>query len=672
MARSSDNPLKRVIHELHRRSLWQVTGIYVAASWVVFEAVQTLTEGLGLPGWFPGLAFVLLLIGFPMVVATAFVQEGGPGRTSEPDAADLDEIFSEGREEKSRRADGRGSLFTWRHAILGGVGAFALWGLAVAGWFVVQGAPEEDSPGSLMAAEETRPAVAVLPFENLSASEENEYFADGIHEAILTNLARVGDLTVLSRTSVMPYEETDKSIRTIAEELGATAVVEGSVQRADDQVRITAQLIEPRSDAHLWANSYDRRIDDVFAVQSEVAREVTEALEANLSPSEEERIERRPTESLSAYDLYLRGRQAYERETRPGNDEAVRLYEEAIAADSSFATAWAGLANAYGLRVMNYRQSRAWADSAEVAARKAVELDPELDEAHKALGLALLAQGRIREGLRENRRAVELNPNHDAAINNIAVTHTYLGRLDESVEWSRRASRLVPNRPLVRANVAAGYAQMGDMTSAAQWLQQARQLDPDHSTVLVVTGLLRIVEGQPGEALEPLLRSTEIHPENPDSWVQAANYALLAEEYETALRMAERGLEMTPGGGLVNAKPVRSVLGYAGLQFGDPGRGRAELRAVLERGRRELDQGSEYPQLRWEMGAAHAALGNRDQALDWLERGYEAGYRWYYLARFDPMLDPVRDEPRFGELMADMQAEVDSMRRQVARQENAP
>ncbi|NIP60643.1 MAG: tetratricopeptide repeat protein [Gemmatimonadetes bacterium] len=669
MSAPSQNPLKRLIGEIHRRSLWQVLAIYVVASWIVFEVVQTLTEGLGLPAWFPSFAFVLLLIGLPIVLATAFVQEGGPGVAAPESLEGLDTVFTQD-ELDGDEGDGRvHSLLTWQNAIGGGILAFALWGVVAAGWILFGGSPRDAGPRPLVAADDTRPVLAVLPFENLSASEENEYFARGMHEAILTNLARVNDLTVLSRTSVMQYANTEKSVRAIAEELGAAAVMEGSVQRSGDRIRVTIQLIDARSDAHLWADSYDRILEDVFAVQSDVARKVSDALQATLTPSEERRIERQPTESLTAYDVYLKARQAYDRFTREDNDEAVRLYKEAIAIDPSYALAWAGLANAHGLRVVNYGQATHWADSAIAAARRAVELDPELDEAHKALGVAYFARGWIRRSVEANLRAVELNPNHSAAVNNIGVAYTYLGRLDEARIYHRRALRLMPNNPVTRGNVVWDYANLGDTAEAERWLREAETLAPRGSHTLLARTGLHLAKGDPERALQPPLRWTELEPASPAAWENAARIALFARDFETARRTARRALGLNPGGSVLDDKPARSMLGWALVRLGERAAGEAELRAVVQRAREELERGSEYPQLPWELGATHAALGNRDEALRWLERGYEAGYRWYNYARYDPMLDPVRETARFRKLMADMKADIATMRERAIEEE---
>ena len=232
--------LKQLIQEIHRRSLWQVLAIYLAISWVVYEVVQSLTEGLGLPQWFPAFAFVLILIGLPIVVATAFVQEGISATTrQDPTLLPGAELESEAR---PREVAGARRLFTWRNAITGGVLALALWGVVATGWLLFGGsaaASDEDVDDR---------SIAVLPFDDFSSGSDQEWFAAGMQEALITALQQIGALRVTSRTSAMLYKETGLSSREIADELRTRWLVEGSVLRDGDRIRISAQLIDGSRD----------------------------------------------------------------------------------------------------------------------------------------------------------------------------------------------------------------------------------------------------------------------------------------------------------------------------------------------------------------------------------------------------------------------------------------
>ena len=332
--------LQQLIHEIHRRSLWQVLGIYLVGSWLVLQAVDTLAGALNLPDWAPPFALFLLIIGFPIVLATAFVQE----RPAASEALDAEtaEPIEPGVHHK---------LLTWRNAILGGIGAFALWGAVAAGWLFLgpgvgtRGAASEASPTDLR-------SIAVLPLANRSALEEDAFFVDGIHDDILTHLSKIDGLKVIARTSVMQYRESPPPIREIAEELDVATVLEGGVQRAGERVRVNVQLIDARTEAHLWAETYDEELTaaNIFSIQSDIARKIAAALQATLVPEVEELIEAPPTENLEAYDLYTRGRFIFNAaSTTAGMEEAAEFFQQAIEVDPGYAPAYVGLVQTYGV-----------------------------------------------------------------------------------------------------------------------------------------------------------------------------------------------------------------------------------------------------------------------------------------------------------------------------------
>ena len=227
----------------------------------------------------------------------------------------------------------------------------------------------------------------------------------------------------------MRYKGTQKPIQTIASELGVASVLEGSVRREGNRVRIVGQLIDARTDEHLWAETYDRDLKDVFAIQSEVAQQIAAALRATLSPAEKKRIEQSPTRDLAAYDQYLKGRELYYHYRKADNEAAIELFQKALELDPGFAFAYAGLGDAYAQRVLRFGFSRSWLETSLEVSRKAIALDSDLAEGHKALGLAYLAGGAYRESLDANRRAVEINPNLAGANYNAAGVLRLLGRL---------------------------------------------------------------------------------------------------------------------------------------------------------------------------------------------------------------------------------------------------
>ena len=266
--------------------------------------------------------------------------------------------------------------------------------------FQAQRVPEQ-------AASVDRKSIAVLPFRNLSENKEDEYFSDGITEDIITQLSKIGDLKVISRTSVMQYKGGTKSLRDIGKELDVATILEGSVRRSGNRICIVGELIDARTDDHLWADTYDRDMKDIFAIQSDVAQKIAGALQARLSSSERASIEKKPTDNVEAYGYYTRGRQYYYHYHRADNERAIEQFGKALALDPGYALAYAGLGDCYGQRAIKFGFSEEWNDSGIAASQKAIALDPNLAEAYKAMGLCYDGKGQINRALDAYYKAVE-------------------------------------------------------------------------------------------------------------------------------------------------------------------------------------------------------------------------------------------------------------------------
>lgn len=662
--------LKRLIHEIHRRSIWQVVAIYLAASWAVLEAVQGLTDATGLPNWLPPLAVALLLIGLPIVVATAFVQEGAPGRAVREAGPGPDPASSADSHRVARTA----SLFTWRNAILGGLAATALWGVVATVWLVQGGVaggtlPPAPGPESHPAAAErpldALPAIAVLPFTNMSTDQDFAFFADGIHEDILTNLSKIEGLLVLSRTSMLRYRDTDKSVPEIGAEVGAQAILEGSVRRAGNAVRITTQLIDARTDTHLWAATYDRDLDDVFAVQTDIAREVTAALDATLTPVEEQRIASGAAADLTAYDLYLQGRQHYSAYARDENERAMQLFKRAIDLDPKYGLAWAGLADAYAQYVSAWSAGLEWADSAVAAARTAVELAPQRAEAHKALGLALSTQSRDEEAVAAYKRALELDPNNSHAANNIGGILGDLGRLDEAVPWILLAERLDKGDPIQYRNLVVDYAQLGLPDLARPWMEKLRSVEAPRGMSEFAEFILAWGEGRVEDYVALAERYVAAEPTDAGAHLAAAVWCLFADDLERSEKYARDGIRLSAADrSPTSYKLATTVLGEIALARGDTASAKDLWSQSLDRLLPYYDRlGTPYTA--FQIGSIYARLGDVDAALTWLEDAFEGGVTSEANWLQDPALDPVRDRPGFQDLLSRVHQNAEAMRRRV-------
>jgi len=602
--------MKKLIQEIHRRSLWQVLGIYAVGAWVALQVVDVLGQNFGLPEWFPAFALALIVIGLPIVLATAVVQEGthGPEASGEP--------VGGGQESPSATPPVRSSdstIFTWKNAILGGVGAFALWGVVAAGWMLIRpGAGSSDAePGSVEATRDLR-SVAVLPFATRTTSEEDEYFAEGMHDDLLTQLAKIDSLKVISRTSVMEYKGVNRNIREIADELQVATVVEGGVQRSGDRVRVNVQLIDASTDQHLWAETYDEELTaaNVFAIQSDLAKKIALALQATLTPEVAERIEERPTESLEAYDLYVRGRFIFDNRgsTRDGVEAAADLYRQATVADPTYALAYTGLANTY-LQLFNlgYLSESEALPEARAVLERALELDPDLAEGRILRAQLLRLDLRPEDAEREIRRVLDLNPGNAQAHSLYSQVLLTLGHPEESVLEARRSVQLDPLSVALRRALVARLAWVGDYDGTIDESGKLLELEPAEADAHYYAGMAHTIKGQSDSAIESFRQAIELNPDDP--YYPAG----LAWAYATA-GDREQSLEY-----------IR----------------RAETAGVPLK----------------EIGLVYGALGDLDQAFDYLERALDTEPGTLAGISADPSANPLRADPRWDELMEKMARE---------------
>ncbi|MFP4074643.1 MAG: hypothetical protein ACLFVZ_11465, partial [Actinomycetota bacterium] len=332
----SDAPFRRLLSELRRRRVYQVAVVYVLVGWGALQVGDVVVEPLGLPDWTLAFVIVLLALGFPVAIVLAWAFQVTPEgvRRAPPLAAE-----AEGGDEASASA----GTTRVRNAALIGLGMLIAV-LAIGTYAFFHEAADDRRVGSAVA--EDLQFLAVLPFANMSADAENEFFADGVMEDILAHLALVPEFAVVSRTTAMRYEGTTQPIPEIADELGVRYLLEGSVRREGDRVRINAQLVDGPADQPIWVETYDRNLEDIFAVQTEIATAIADALEAELTRGVAERIERSPTEDLEAYDLLLQGRDHFYRYTREGTERAIDHFWAALERDPEFALARAWLGRA--------------------------------------------------------------------------------------------------------------------------------------------------------------------------------------------------------------------------------------------------------------------------------------------------------------------------------------
>jgi len=475
-------------------------------------------------------------------------------------------------------------------------------------------APEPRGPAkaSAHASARTR-SVAVLPFASLGGDTEHDYFADGITEDVIAHLSKIRSLHVISRASVMPLRPgeqslRERSLREIGRALGAATLLDGSVRHAGDRVRIVASLVDVETERHLWAETYDRQLTDIFAIQTDVALQIAAALEAELSPAEETRVRKQPTADFQAYRLYLQGRRRFTRYTPDASARAIRYFELAIERDPGFALAWANLATTCTdlAEIGALEPEAAYARAAEAAAT-ALRLDPELGEAHTTMGYLKTVRDFDWAGAEaEFRRAIELNPGDPDSYNLYGRLCAGLGRYDEAVVMLQRAQELDPLAH--RVDVATALLRAGRYEQALARAEEAVELDASQDRAQATVGWAHFLIGRQEEGILELEQAVLVSRRN-TLWL--------------------------------------GQLGEAYAMAGQTDKARAVLAELHQRA--ETSYVSPY-----HFAYVHTGLGETEVALDWLERAVAERTGPVYGIRTSFLLAPLREHPRFQALLRHM------------------
>jgi serine/threonine protein kinase/tetratricopeptide (TPR) repeat protein len=507
---------------------------------------------------------------------------------------------------------------------------------------------------------DTSSSIAVIPLQNLSGDPTQDYFADGITEDIIAQLSKIRDLKVISRTSVWKYKNAKKSIPEIGRELGVSAILEGSVRREGNRVRIVGQLIDAREDRHIWAETYDRLASDIFGIQSEVAERIARELRVRLSPEEKKLISRKPTENVEAYALYMRGRERYSLYTKDDNEKAIELFKAALKLDPAYALAYAGLGDAYAMRVLSFDYPRENLDTALEMSRKSLSIDPELAEGHKALGLIQDALGDNEAALNSYYRAVELNPNYAPVISNIGSMQYSQGRFDEALKWLKKAVDPQPGVARFYSLLALQYFELGDDESASPWLRRALEFQPEASFPRLIQAYIDLFAGRIDEARKRIADVLRDHPEESNVLDAAGDIELIAGKWEDAQRHYQKLVDLVSWRGQPGNK-----LAFTMMKLGRTGEAEAILRQNLEfcLGLDGIDKPGSP--VRYFLAEIYALLGRKTEAIDAFEKAQENGYydRWIVP---DPLIDGIRGEPRFEAIMGKIRGRIAAMRGRVA------
>jgi serine/threonine-protein kinase len=449
-------------------------------------------------------------------------------------------------------------------------------------------------------------SLAVLPLSNLSNDPEQEYFADGMTDILIADLAQISSLRVISRTSVMQLKGTKKSLEEIARQLHVGGLIEGSVLRSGDHVRITAELIDISTDQHLWANTYDRKIDDVLALQGMVAREIAGEIQARITPQESERLSRSRTIPPAALEAYLKGRFYWDQFTEESLTKGIESYEAATKLEPSYVAAYAGLSEAWtGLGWIGARPWKDVREPAKAAVMKALALDNASSDAHAAAAVFALRDWDWKTAEAEDRTAIALNPGYPTSHMSLGNVMRYLGRAEESIAEAKRAVELDPLAVLNNEVLAEAYLSAGRYDEAIAQCRSALELHPDESLLNHVLGWAYFYQGKYDDAIETLTKSVvadgepvELHPDL--AYINAV----------TGKKSQAR-------------KTIYQLLPLAEQGWLDPGH----------------------------IALIYAGLGQHKEALDMLERAYRNHSSMMLWLKVDARFDSLRQEPRFQDLM---------------------
>jgi TolB-like protein/Flp pilus assembly protein TadD len=647
--------------EVKRRKVYRVAAAYIIAAAGAIQLASASFPAWELPNWALRLVIVLLLLGFPIALMLAWAYD----------------ITAQGvRVTPTTEAPGRHRRRNM--VMLVGTGVIIS---AAAGFFLLPG----------VSARKIDKSIAVLPFQNLSDEKENAYFADGIQDDVLTNLSKIGDLKVISRTSVMPYRGKTSNIREIGKALGVATILEGSVRRIGNRVRVNVQLINADTDEHLWAEDYDRDLTDVFAIQTDLAQQIVRELQAKLSPMEKAQIERKPTENSEAYLAFLQAHDLFTRmdKFRSNTERAEQLFEKATKLDPNFAAAFAGLAWVEDWMYHDFDPTPARKEKARTAAETAIRLQPDLPEAHLALGfyhyycerdyqaaldefaiakrslpnsaevyMAIGAierrQGKWAESTVNLEKAASLSPMDAWVLENLADNYWANKNFETADKLLDRAIAAAPNSLGARAQKAKlAVDWKGDLSVMEKELAKMPPgVDPD-GLVTFARAQLLLLQRKFSEAVALLKQSPQdVFHYQPREFFEGAIYTFLNDKeralsaFERARPIAEKALRESP-----DDASRHVTLGFILAGIG-------QKNAAIAQGKRavellpESQDAFDGPKMTVHLAQIYVWTGENDQALELLDRSLNTpnGVTLPFL-RLDPMWDPLRSDPRFQALI---------------------
>ena len=620
--------MNSIIDELKDRKVIRTVVSYAVVAFVIMQLVEIVFPIFDFPKWTAQFVIILLALGLPVSVVVSWIFDRTPEGfvKAVPTSSSVSKTEDDTRPFYARKRN----IFL----VAGVVGGLAI------GWLVPRGDREEERIAER--------SIAVLPFDNLSDSKEDEYFSDGITEEIITQLSKVSDLLVISRTSVLQYKGTTKTIREIGEELGVAAILEGSVRRDGDNLRITGQLIDTDSDLHLWADTYDRRMENIFQIQTDVATRIAKALDARISRSEKKSMATVPTQNVEAYTLYLKGKTEYLKYTYEGFEKSIDYYKQALKLDPSYALAYSGMGDSYAQMFID-NQDELYSELSIQSSERALSINQNLAEGYKARALISSYLGHTSEAIEMNKRAIELG--YVLAESNLGLSYWFQGDLSESLKHHLRGRQSDPYNLRVVRILALAYQALEDYGEVHNLISNALDKRPDGFELHDILIRQYCVESNWKQARATLERLISLRPDDSHIHLAASNFFLWARDYNLALDHLQKMKRMR--------SQDKTALAYVLLQKWDRKWANTLLDEVITQLLKRIEvNGDIGSSTRRILAGAYSIMDDKESALNWLEEAVDKGWTQYRWIEIDPRFDNIRDDPRYTELIDRMKVIV--------------
>ena len=585
--------------EMKRRKVYRVAIAYIVAGWALAQGLAQVLPVFEISNSVIRVVIALLLIGFPVALVLAWIFDVTPeGIKATPS------VTSGGHR--------RRNIFM--------VAAAGLIVSICAGFFVLPRA----------AAHKIDKSIAVLPFENRSSDKENEYFADGIQDDILTNLSKIGDLKVISRTSVMSYRGKTPNVREIGKALGVSTILEGGVQRIGNRVRVNVQLIDANTDEHLWANDYDRDLTDVFAIQTDLAQKIANELQAKLSPSEKAQIESKPTQNSEAYLAFIHAQDSAHKgfEDFAMLKQAEQMYQRAIDLDPKFALAFARYSQLESWIVHSYERTPERRDKARSLAERALQIQPDSADGHLALGFSYYyGDSNYEAALKEFQIAQRGLPNDAGAYLAIGAIQRRQGKWAESTANLEKAASLDPKDSWSLQNLVFNYQMQRDFAAANKTVDRALQIQPEGLTLWEMKAKLAISERGDLSLAEKLLEKAKSMPLSNEDRLKVLggrfDFLLLQRKYKEALEVAQNCPDELFSSVPHSVAVKYFAVGVAQKGLGNDPQARAAFLKAKSVAEENAKQKPDDPDAHIGLAKLHAWLGEKDAALAEAERAMQ-------------------------------------------------